>query len=78
MGKSGEINQQLKRMKAQMEGTVDINYEKYNNVYIDKVAQHNSELKKEKSMGNDQHIQGRAEEAAKYLHNKAKGRSIYI
>lgn len=77
MSKKDVISQELKQMKAQMEGTVDINYEKYNNVFMDKVAQHNNELRKEKGQNSDQVIEGHTEEAARYLHKKAKDRNIY-
>ena len=78
MSKTDEISNELKKMEHQMKNTVDINYEKYNNVFIDKVAQHNQELRKEKSMEADREIERRTQEGAKYLHNKSKGRIIYI
>jgi hypothetical protein len=77
MSNSDKIAEDLKKMKAQMEGTVDINYEKYNNEFIDKVAEHNRELKKEKSMNANKQIEERVEEGAKDLHSNLKGRIIY-
>ena len=70
MSKKDEIANELKQMKAQMERTVDINYEKYNNVFMEKVAEHNRELKKEKSRGTDQHIDERVRESLTYLHDR--------
>lgn len=74
---SSQLDHELRQMEAEMKGTVDINYEKYNNVFMDKVAQHNQELKKEKVQNSDQTIYGHTEEAARYLHRQAKDRKIY-
>lgn len=74
---SKQLDYELRQMEAEMKGTVDINYEKYNNVFMDKVARHNQELKREKGQSSDQTIQGHTEEAARYLHRQAKDRNIY-
>ena len=78
MSKTDEISNQLKKMEYQMKDTVDINYKKYNDVFMEKVAEHNQELRKEKAASSDREIERRTKEGAKYLHNKSKGRIIYI
>ena len=78
MSNTNDLSNQLKQMEAEKNGVVDINYEKYNNVFMDKVAEHNVQLKREKSRDSDREIERRTEEGAKYLHNKTKGRKIYI
>jgi ribosomal protein L16 Arg81 hydroxylase len=77
MSKTDELDHELKQMEAQMKGTVDINYEKYNNVFMDKIAEHNRELKSQKSEESNRKIEQEVQEGAIYLHNKSKDRKIY-
>ncbi len=70
MSRTNDLDHELKQMEAQMKGTVDINYQKYNDVFIEKVAEHNRELKKEKSRETDRQISERVQESTHYLHNR--------
>ena len=75
---SRQLSDELERMKAEVEGVVDKNYEKYNNEFIDKVAEHNLALKRENEERSQKELHSVAEEGSRYLHNQAKGRTIII
>lgn len=71
-----ETEEHLKKMKAQLNGVVDINYKRYNNEYMDVAAEHMNAMKKErKQKADDKYNEGGAE-AADILFNKLRGRTI--
>lgn len=77
MGKTDQLTHELKQMEGEMKKTSEVNYEKYNDTFMDKLAEHTRETRREKSENADSQIQDRVLDGAIYLHNKAKGRIIY-
>jgi len=44
-----KLDYELKRMEAEKGGTLDINFGRYNNEFMDKVARYNTLLKKQRA-----------------------------
>ena len=66
----------MERMKAQLNGVVDINYKRYNNKYMDYASEHMKALKRDKDARKEKSTMEIAGEAADHLYPVFNGRSI--
>lgn len=70
------IDNELKQMRAQMQGTVDINYERYNTEFMGKVEKYNLLRKQGLKANSDSTLKSAIEDGANTLHHQAKGRTF--
>ncbi len=68
----------LKQMEEQVKRTVDINYHRYNDVYVDKALERSESFQRDRDRSANEELGRVTEDSSRYLHGRARGRKYYV